>query len=193
MTLAHFYGMELYSSESSPKGMIRMEAFNYSGTRIAEKERLNYFVKAVKKIKTDFGRWDTPWGQVNRFQRLSGDIDLQFDDEKPSIPVGLTTARWGTLAAYGMRSKQETKKIYGTRGNSFVAVVEFGKKVKAKSLLAGGQSSNPNSAHFRDQAQPYADAHFKDVAYYREDVEKRSEKIYHPGEYTYSNGSLILL
>ena len=61
-------------------------------------------------------------------------------------------------------------------------MVEFGDKVKAKSLLAGGQSGHPGSAHFDDQAQRYADREFKDVAYYKEDVLKRAERTYHPGE-----------
>ena len=90
--------------------------------------------------------------------------------------------RWGALASFGTRFGKNTKRQYGTSGNSFVAVVEFGDKVKAKSMLAGGQSSDPNSPHFDDQAQRYADGEFKDVAYYREDVEKRAEKTYHPGE-----------
>jgi acyl-homoserine lactone acylase PvdQ len=113
---------------------------------------------------------------------LSGDIDLLFDDDAPSIAVGLTTSRWGALAAYGSRTRQVTKRIYGTRGNSFVAMVEFGDRVKAKSMLAGGQSSDPSSPHFGDQSQRYADRQFKDVAFYREDVEKRAVATYHPGE-----------
>ncbi len=74
------------------------------------------------------------------------------------------------------------KKLYGTRGNSFVAVVEFGERVQAKSILAGGQSGDKNSPHFNDQAQMYADAQFKDVAFYREDVEARAEETYTPGK-----------
>jgi acyl-homoserine lactone acylase PvdQ len=94
----------------------------------------------------------------------------------------MASGTFGALASYGARVGQDTKRQYGTSGNSFVAVVEFGDKVKAKSMLAGGQSSDPNSPHFDDQAQPYADGKFKDVAYYREDVEKRAVKIYHPGD-----------
>ncbi|MDX2419258.1 MAG: penicillin acylase family protein, partial [Xanthomonadales bacterium] len=75
-----------------------------------------------------------------------------------------------------------TKRIYGTSGNSFVAVVEFGDRVKAKSMLAGGQSGDPDSLHFDDQAQRYVDREFKDVAFYKEDVEKRATRTYHPGE-----------
>jgi acyl-homoserine lactone acylase PvdQ len=61
-------------------------------------------------------------------------------------------------------------------------VVEFGERVKAKTMLAGGQNNNPNSPHFYDQARRYADVEFKDVAYYREDVEARAERTYRPGE-----------
>ncbi|NAS30818.1 acylase [Flavobacteriaceae bacterium R38] len=183
MSLAHFYAMTYLREGKRPEERLTdMALINYFGTDSPNEERLKIFSKAVQKIATDFGTWNTPWGDINRYQRLNGDIDLQFDDSKPSIPVGLTTGRWGALAAYGMRSGQNTKKIYGTRGNSFVAVVEFGDKVKAKSMLAGGQSGDINSPHFNDQAQRYADIQFKDVAYYREDVEKRAEKTYHPGE-----------
>jgi acyl-homoserine lactone acylase PvdQ len=80
-----------------------------------------------------------------------------------------------------MNIKSPTRRIYGTRGNSFVAVVEFGEKIRAKSILAGGQSGDPGSPHFCDQAKRYVDVDFKEVAFYREDVERRTEKKYHPG------------
>jgi acyl-homoserine lactone acylase PvdQ len=113
---------------------------------------------------------------------LNGDINAAFDDSKPYIPVGLASGNWGALAAYGARSTENTKRLYGYRGNSFVAVVEFGEKVKAKTILAGGQSADPNSPHFFDQAQRYADVDFKEVAFYREDVEQRATSKYHPGK-----------
>lgn len=182
MTLAHFYGMNLYRNAEIPDGLIGMDRFNYFGTGLAESDRLEIFSKAVAEVEERMGSWNTPWGEVNRFQRVDGAIDLQFDDEAPSIPVGLTTGRWGALAAYGMRSSQDTDKIYGTRGNSFVAVVEFGDKLKAKTILAGGQSSDPNSPHFYDQAEMYANREFKEVAYYKEDVDARAEEIYNPGK-----------
>ena len=117
----------------------------------------------------------------NRYQRLNGDIRQPFNDDEPSLPIGMASSRWGALASFGARRYEGTKKIYGTSGNSFVAVVEFGDKVKAKTMLAGGQSGDPESPHFADQAQRYADREFKDVAYYREDVEARATRTYHPG------------
>ncbi|MEO9483041.1 MAG: acylase [Ekhidna sp.] len=182
MTLAHFYGMNLYRHAEIPEGLVGMERFHYFGTILPEDTRLDVFSKALTELEDRMGSWNTPWGEVNRFQRVDGSINLQFDDDAPSIPVGLTTGRWGALAAYGMRSSQDTDKIYGTRGNSFVAVVEFGDKVKAKTILAGGQSGDPKSPHFYDQAEMYSNQEFKEVAYYREDVDARAEETYKPGK-----------
>ncbi|MBT8219091.1 MAG: acylase [Bacteroidia bacterium] len=182
MTLAHYYGSAYGREGEAPDGVRGMALTEYYGKESPMEERLNIFTGVIEKLNTDFGTWNKPWGEVHRFQRLTGDIDLKFDDDEPSIPVGLASGRWGALAAYGMRGSHDNKKIYGTRGNSFVAVVEFGDKVKAKSILAGGQSGDPDSPHFFDQAQPYADINFKDVAYYREDVEARAKKTYRPGE-----------
>jgi len=181
MTLAHFYGMAYYASGKAPRGMNGIDRFHYLGTGLSNADRIAIFEQAVTKLTEDFGTWETPWGEYNRFQRLSGDMDLKYDDNAESIPVGLTTARWGALAAYGARSFNGTKRIYGYRGNSFVAMVEFGDKVVAKTMLAGGQSNDPNSPHFDDQAQRYADVQFKDVAYYKKDVEARAEETYKPG------------
>lgn len=182
MSLAHFYGMKLYQEVQIPSDYNNWDRFNYYGTGLLEADRLSTFEKSIAEMTEKFGTWNTPWGEINRFQRLNGNIDMTFDDSKPSIAVGLTTGRWGALAAYGMRGQHDVNKIYGTRGNSFVAVVEFGAKVKAKSLLAGGQSGDPSSSHFYDQAQPYADVQFKDVAFYKEDVSAVAEETYQPGK-----------
>ncbi|MFT6873488.1 MAG: acyl-homoserine-lactone acylase, partial [Roseivirga sp.] len=182
MTLAHFYGSVYMRKGKNPEGLSGNERFDYFGTGSPFAERIALFEEAVAAITEDFGTWETPWGDYNRFQRLSGDMDLQYDDNAPSIAVGMTTSRWGALAAFGARSFNGTKKIYGYRGNSFVAMVEFGDKVKAKSMLAGGQNNDPSSPHFVDQAQRYVDMEFKDVAFYKEDVEARAEETYKPGD-----------
>ncbi|MEE9362600.1 MAG: acylase [Cellulophaga sp.] len=182
MTLANFYGTLYNKKGKRPDGVRGMALTNYFGTGSPLEERLAIFKEVVAQLKSDFGTWNTPWGDVNRYQRLNGDIRQAFDDTKPSTAVGFASGRWGALAAYGARYTNNTKKIYGTRGNSFVAVVEFGEKVKAKSMLAGGQSGDSDSPHFGDQVHPYSEAKFKDVAFYKEDVLKRAKRTYHPGE-----------
>ncbi len=138
--------------------------------------------RATEKLVADFGAWQTPWGEVNRFQRLTGDIVQPFDDSAPSVPVGFASSRWGSLAAYGQRTFNDTKKIYGTRGNSFVAVVEFGERVKAKAVTAGGQSGDPASKHFDDQIELYASGQMRPVYFYPEDIKAVAERTYHPGQ-----------
>jgi len=181
MTLAHFYGTLYGKKGKRPAPMSDMELMSYFGSDSPLEERLSIFKEVVLQLKNDFGNWNIPWGEVNRYQRLNGDIRQAFDDNKPSIPIGFSSGRWGALAAYGARYSNNTKKIYGTRGNSFVAVVEFGPKVRAKTILAGGQSGNPESPHFDDQAIPYAKVKFKEAAYYKEDVLKRARISYKPG------------
>ncbi|MDH3586787.1 MAG: acylase [Gammaproteobacteria bacterium] len=181
MSLAHFYGMNYLERGVTPEGLSEMEAINYLGTEASPADRLEVFAETVAMLANDFGDWRIPWGEINRFQRLSGAIDLEYDDDKPSLAVGMANSRWGALADFGAKRREGTKRLYGDNGNSFVAVVEFGDKVTAKSILVGGQSNDPDSPHFDDQAPLYVKQQFKDVAYYREDVERRAAEHYVPG------------
>lgn len=182
MSLAHFYGMWFNRQIGSPYRLIPFNQKEGNELNYEAEDVLEAFAAAVEQLEADFGSWEMPWGEINRFQRLNGDIDLTYDDSKESLPIGLASGRWGALASFGASARENTKKLYGSSGNSFVAAVEFGEKVRAKSLLAGGQNSDPESPHFDDQAQMYADGSFKEVAYYREDVENRAAETYHPGK-----------
>lgn len=179
MSIANFYG-ENYQKKFKSMNRFINPAIDYKIP--SNEEILMVLEQTIMQMEEDFGTWNTAWGEINRFQRLSGEIDLQYDDAAPYVQIGLASGNWGALAAYGARTFEGTKRLYGYRGNSFVAVVEFGEKVKARSILAGGQSSDPSSAHFTDQVQRYADANFKDVAFYREDVEKNLQEKYIPGK-----------
>ena len=182
MSLAHFYGMNYLESASFPPGLSEMERITMLGTMTPPAERLEVFAETVDMLNADFGTWFTPWGEINRFQRLSGDIQLHYDDEQPSLAVGMANSRWGALADFGAKRRDGTRRLYGDNGNSFVAVVEFGDKVRARSILVGGQSNDPDSPHFDDQAPLYAEQEFKEVAYYREDVDRRAQERYRPGQ-----------
>ncbi len=138
----------------------------------------------------DFGKFQIPWGEINRFQRISNEIENKFDDSKPSLPVGFVSSTWGMLPSYSSKTFAGTKKRYGVNGNSFICAVEFGKKLKAKSLLAGGESGDTNSKHFFDQGLMYSKGQFKDVLFYKEDVLKHVERKYHPGERSIKNSTL---
>jgi acyl-homoserine lactone acylase PvdQ len=145
-------------------------------------ELISSFLSAIKYLKDNFGSWKIEWGKINRFQRISDNIEPTFNDDSASIPVGFASSIWGTIPSYSSRTFNGTKKRYGVNGNSFICAVEFGKKIKAKSLLAGGESGNPRSRHFFDEGYMYSKGIFKDVLFYKEDVLKHVERQYHPGE-----------
>jgi len=184
MSMAHFYGLTCYREGQSPAVYDNnpMERLNYFGTEAPYQERIDLFRRSLVEMEHRYGTWEVKWGEINRLQRISGDIQQEFDDDAPSLPVGMASGNWGALAAFGSNATARTNKLYGVRGNSFVAVVEFGNPIKAKSLLAGGQSGDPESPHFFDQARLYTAAEFKQVAFYREDVERRAESRYRPGQ-----------
>ena len=145
-------------------------------------QMLQALAAASDKLTADFGTWKTGWGDINRFQRLTDDIVHPFDDAAPSVPVSFTTATWGSLASFAARSYNGSRKIYGTSGNSFVAVVEFGDSVRAKAVTAGGESGDPESPHFNDQAKRYSTGDLRDVYFYPSQLKGHTERTYHPGD-----------
>jgi acyl-homoserine lactone acylase PvdQ len=136
---------------------------------------------AVDRLTHDFGTWKMEWGGINRFQRLTDDIVPKFNDTKASIAVGFTSSQWGSLASFGAHAYPGTKKWYGNTGNSFVAVVEFGKTLKAYAVTAGGESGHPPSQHFDDQAERYSTGDLRQVYFYRSQLQGHTEREYHPG------------
>lgn len=140
----------------------------------------------ITGLQKRFGRWQMGWGQINRFQRISSDIENKFNDKLPSYPVGFASSLWGMLPSYSSRIFQGTQKRYGVNGNSFICAVEFGRlgnhKIKAKALLAGGQSGDEESPHFFDQGKAYSKGLFRNVWFYKEDVLNHAERTCHPGE-----------
>lgn len=146
------------------------------------RELLEALLATITDLTIRFGRWQLPWGSINRFQRISPALDPHFDDLQESLPVGFVSSTWGMLPSYNSRTFPGTVKRYGVNGNSFVCAVEFGQKVQARSLLAGGESGDPQSPHFFDQGTLYAKGAFKPVAFYREEVLRNAAKTYHPGE-----------
>jgi len=145
-------------------------------------QKLQALVAAADRLQQDFGSWKTPWGEINRFQRLTANIVQTYDDAKPSTPVPFTSSVWGSLAAFGAHRYPGTRRYYGDDGNSFVAVVEFGEQVRARAVTAGGESGDPNSAHFNDEAARYASGELREVYFYPAQLQGHTERTYHPGD-----------
>jgi acyl-homoserine-lactone acylase len=181
-TLAVYWGEALSTLVLGRAGASGMKTYDYMVQRARPSERLAALLTACDRLTRDFGSWKTPWGEINRFQRLTADIVQPFSDSAPSIPVPFTSARWGSLASFGARTYPGTRRRYGTSGNSFVAVVEFGKDgVKAKAVTAGGESGDPQSPHFNDQAERYATGNLREVYFYPGELDGHTERKYHPG------------
>ena len=146
------------------------------------KQQLQLLSAVIDNLNKIYGFWELPWGTINRYQRLTGNFSEVYDDNKESLAVPLSSSRWGSLPAFESRSMYSSKGRYGFSGNSFIAAVEFGKKVKAKTIVTGGHSNNPLSTHFKDQSEGFVYGKFKDVFFYKEDVMNNKEKEYRPGE-----------
>jgi acyl-homoserine-lactone acylase len=181
-SLAVFWGEAMWAKAAPAAKAQGLNPYDYMADKLTPAEKLAALAEASDRLTADFGSWKTPWGQINRFQRNDGSIVQTFDDAKPSIPVAFTSAQWGSLASFGAKRWPGTKKYYGTLGNSFVAVVEFGDKVRARAVSAGGESGDPASAHFNDQAQRYAIGNLRDVYFYPEDLKAHAVKTYRPGQ-----------
>ena len=181
-SVAIFYGEDLWSRVSGEARKANVSVYEFMKSKATPQQRLESLAAAIDKLTADFGKWQTPWGEINRFQRNDAEIVQKFDDSKPSTPVMFASARWGSLASFGARAYPGTKKWYGTSGNSFVAVVEFGDQVKAKAVTAGGLNSVPGSKHFVDQADRYATGNLRDVYFYREQLKGHTEREYKPGQ-----------
>jgi acyl-homoserine-lactone acylase len=180
-SIAVFWGEDLFDRVGTAARAARMSAETYVIDRATDGERLQSLAAATAKLQSDFGKWQTPWGEINRFQRITDDIFPKFDDTAPSIPVPFTSSRWGSLASFAAHAYPGTKKWYGTSGNSFVAVIEFGDSVRARAITAGGESGNPSSPHFNDEAQRYSTGNLRDVYFYPSQLVGHTERVYHPG------------
>ncbi|MCX7512318.1 penicillin acylase family protein [Frateuria hangzhouensis] len=181
-SLAVFWGDTLWDEVRRVDTAEGLSIYDAMAEKAGPKARLGALSEAVDRLEKDFGHWGVAWGEINRFQRLTGDLVQPFDDSKPSIPVPFTSSRWGSLASFGAHRWPGTRRYYGTSGNSFVAVVEFGPKVSARAITAGGESGHPQSPHFNDEAERYTTGNLREVYYWPEQLKGHTEQVYHPGK-----------
>jgi acyl-homoserine-lactone acylase len=181
-SLAVFWGDTLWDEVSRADTAEGLSIYDAMAQKAGSRARLHALVEAVDRLEKDFGHWGVPWGEINRFQRINGDLVQPFDDSKPSIPVPFTSSRWGSLASFGAHRWPGTRRYYGTSGNSFVAAVEFGPKVSARAITAGGESGHPASPHFNDEAERYTTGNLREVYFWPAQLQGHIERIYHPGQ-----------
>lgn len=179
-SLAVFWAEALWATSEQPALDADLTVWDYMAERATDAQRLAALSEATARLIKDFGSYAVPWGEINRFQRNDGAVVQTFNDTKASIPIAFTSSRWGSLAAFGSKRYPGTRYYYGTVGNSFIAAVEFGPKVSAWAISTGGESGDPSSPHFLDQAQRYADGNFRKVYFYPAELQGHIERRYIP-------------
>ena len=88
----------------------------------------------------------------------------------------------GIVYNFYSRPEKGQKRRYGVAGHSFISVIDFGPQVEARSVLVFGESADPQSPHYFDQAKLYANREFKPAWFSLDEIKKHSERSYHPGE-----------
>jgi acyl-homoserine-lactone acylase len=179
-SLAVYWGEALWAQEGPRAHAANVPLFTWLATRTTDAARVAALATAVARMQRDHVTWQIAWGRINRFQRLSPAIKPRFDDAAPSLPVGFTSGNFGSLASFGVERQAGQRCFYGTSGNSFVAVVEFGATPRAWAVSAGGESGDPASPHFDDQARRYVTGDLRPIILDPADL--RGSKSYHPGE-----------
>ena len=180
-SVAVFWAEDLWALTSPEAEAANLSVLDFMQTRATAAQQLAALETALERLRRRFGDWRTPWGEINRFQRLDASITPRFDDAAPSTPVPFTSAQWGSLASFGAKAYPNTKRYYGTAGNSFVAVVRFGSRVSARAVIAGGGSGEAGSPHFRDQSGRYAAGRLRDVYFHPDQLVGHVERRYRPG------------
>lgn len=152
--------------------------------------RFQALIEAANNLNGLFGDWRVPYGEVFRIQRLPNHVaisdmySIPFDDAAPSLPqVGVRGPLGVAFTVYSTPSIEGRKKRYGGVGASFMGVYEFGPQgVKAGTYLHFGQSSDPTSPHFFDQAHLLSQRKFKPAWFAWDEISEHAAMRYHPGE-----------
>jgi len=148
-----------------------------------KQEPMESFAQVVSDLEKTYGTWRVPWGDLNRIQRTHTGGEEPFSDDRMSLPVAGAPGDLGIVFNFYARPEKGQKRRYGVAGHSFVSVVEFGPHVAARSILQFGESADPHSPQFFDQAPLYAQQEFKPAWFTLDEIKAHAERTYHPGQH----------
>ena len=120
-SLAALWGDELWHEVKKDTGPKNLSTYFDMADHTSAEQKLAVLSAVSDRLEHDFGTWRMPWGEINRYQRLTGDIVQTFTDAGPSIPIEFSSSRWGSLASYGAHGYEGTKgKSISIRRNSWI-------------------------------------------------------------------------
>lgn len=177
-TVAVFWAYSLLAQQrrGAPANADDVQTASWMVHHTPPAERLQLLSGILDGLKQLYGTWQVPWGDINRYQRWKGALQPSFDNSISSLPSPLASAALGSLPSF--ETVWQQNKQYGMAGNSFVAAVEFGKRLRAFAVSTGGQSFNAASKHFSDQSWLFLNGKLREVWFYKEDVERHAERKY---------------
>lgn len=124
---------------------------------------------AVDETIRRYGALDVAWGEVHRVRR--GDVD---------VPVGGCASDEGCFRVLTYAPTSDGK-LQAVGSDGWILAVEFGDQPRAYSILAYGESPNPSSPYFADQAAMFARGELKPVAWSVGEVDAQTVRRYRPG------------
>ncbi len=123
-----------------------------------KKKAVEILVKASKAVKEKYGSADIAWGEVNRFR--IGNYDL---------PANGGPDNFGVFRTMYFAEDKDNKK-HAFHGDTYVAVTEFGDKVKASVLLSYGNATQPGNKHSGDQLKLLSEKKLRPALLERADI-----------------------
>ena len=136
------------------------------------------FETAARAIRELHGTVDPAWGDINRFR--AGDIDLPGEGA-PGTYGAFRVMRFDEVPRATIRAAGNIGGELTGFGDAWVLAVDFSKPVVGYSVLAYGQTANPESPHSRDQLSTFAERKVRRAWFTDSEVRAHAERSYAPG------------
>ncbi|MEO1086713.1 MAG: penicillin acylase family protein, partial [Acidobacteriota bacterium] len=120
--------------------------------------------EAAAAVESAHGALDVPWGDVYRL-RLGGH----------DLPASGGPGALGIFRVLHFVAQDDGVRV-ANRGDAYVSVVEFGDRLRARSILAYGNASQPGSKHIGDQLPLFARGELRPVWRTRSEIEAHLER-----------------